>query len=374
MPSEPRFRFVRPNLPTVSEWAPFLEASYAARQFSNFGPAATQLERELTESWAPAGREAVLVSSATAGLVAALLALDARGPVALPSFTFPATAHAVCLAGCTPVLCDINDETWEMDPDAAAVAVTERKCVAIVHVRAFGLCRDLSPMEEVARAAGVPLIVDAAAAFGGRVADGTLVGGAGDVEVMSFHATKPFGIGEGGVVVTRSELAARVRRVINFSLAGRDVEGRGLNAKLSEFGAAVGLAMLPRFDEQLAARERNVKRLLQTVREADVGSPPIRAGRPPWQCLPLDLSTGAKRDGVLADLSDRGVEARTYYADGLHRTHAFRDCATGELPATDALCERILCFPVYADASEHEMDELTGALREAVTAVHSEVQ
>jgi dTDP-4-amino-4,6-dideoxygalactose transaminase len=372
MPPEPRLRFVRPSLPPVSEWAPFLEASYAERRFSNFGPAATRLEREITESWVPADREAVLVSSATAGLVAALLALDVHGPVMLPSFTFPATAHAVQLAGCTPVLCDVNEETWELDPEAVAAAVIKHECAAIMHVRALGLCRDLSQLEEVARSAGVPLIVDAAAAFGGRLDDGTLAGGAGDVEVMSFHATKVFAIGEGGVVVAPPRLAADVRRVINFSLAGRDVERRGLNGKLSEFGAAVGLGMLRRFEEQLAARARTVERLLQTVREADVGCPPSHPGRPPWQCLPLDLVTASRRDGVLAELGDRGVEARTYYADGLHRTRAFGDCATGGLHTTEALSERILCLPVYSDASEAELDILTGALRSAVAAVRSD--
>ena len=145
--SRPSLRFVRPLVPGPEKWAPFLEPAYASGWFSNHGPVVQRFEWELQERCGVPEREVAVVSSATSGLVATLIALRVQGPVAMPAFTFPATAHAVRLAGCTPVFCDIDPDTWELDPGAAAEAVEAAGCVAIIHVRAFGLCRDPSQVE-----------------------------------------------------------------------------------------------------------------------------------------------------------------------------------------------------------------------------------
>jgi dTDP-4-amino-4,6-dideoxygalactose transaminase len=354
--------FARPLVPPPAEWLPFLEASYATRWFTNGGPVGERLERELEHRSATTDRDAVLVSSATAGLTAALLALGVEGAVAVPAFTFPATAHAVRLAGCRPVLCDADPATWELTPAAARAAVRDHGCRAILHVRPFGFCRDLSAIEDVAREHGVPLVVDSAAAFGGTT-DGVPVGGAGDAEVFSFHATKVFAIGEGGAVLARPELAARIRRTINFSLSGTDVAGPGLNGKLSDMAAAVGLAMLRRLDEHIAVRRAAVERLAKAVTGG--ASLPATPGRPPWQGLPVLAPDRAARDAAVAALQADGIEARVYYAPGLHRTTAFARFAPTPLPATDAICDRILCLPVHSDLEGAALDRVTAAVAHA---------
>ena len=120
MPPEPRLRFVRPSVPSSEKWVPFLGPAYAAGRFSNHGPVVKEFERELREWCGVPERDVAVVSSATSGLVATLIALGVQGPVAMPAFTFPATAHAVRLAGCTPTFCDVDPDTWELDPRAAA--------------------------------------------------------------------------------------------------------------------------------------------------------------------------------------------------------------------------------------------------------------
>jgi len=365
----PRFPFARPDVPRPESWLPWLETAYEQRWFSNNGPLVRQLEAGIAARDAAAGREAVTVASATAGLVAVLLALGVRGPVAVPAFTFPATAHAVALAGCAPVLCDVDRATWELSPQAAADAVRDRGCVAIVHVRAFGLCRDLGPIEQVARDAGVPLVVDSAAAFGGSLADGTPVGRAGDAEVFSFHATKVFAAGEGGAVVCGPALASEIRRTANFALCGREVTGPGLNAKMSELTAAVALAMLDRLDDHVERRRAFAGDLLDACTAAGLPCErPVAAGRPPWQGLPLALPCAEARSRVLDRLAAAGVEARPYYAPGLHRTRAFAGCASGPLPATDDLSDRVLCLPVYSTLQPGERELLMGAVSDAFVA------
>ncbi|MDW5593665.1 DegT/DnrJ/EryC1/StrS family aminotransferase [Conexibacter stalactiti] len=369
----PRFPFARPDLPPPAAWLDDLQLSYEQRWFSNGGPLVRRLEGELARRDPAGGRDAVVVASATAGLVATLIALGLDGPVALPAFTFPASAHAVAMAGCTPVLCDVDPLTWELSPAAAAHAVREHGCVAIMHVRAFGLCRDLAAIERVADAAGVPLVVDSAAAYGGATAGREPLGRAGIAEVFSAHATKVFAAGEGGFVLAAPELAAAVRRAGNFALDGLEVTGRGLNAKLSELSAAVMLAALEQLDDVVERRRATAAALLAAARAS--GLPftlPDGIGQPPWQGLPLLLPSAAARDGALSELRRAGVEARPYYAPGLQRTRAFARCADEALPVTDELSERMLCLPVYSRLEPGELELLAGLLTAALTTTKEE--
>jgi len=362
MPPKPRLRFVRPLVPGPEKWAPFLVPAYASGWFSNHGPVVQRFERELQERCGIPDRDVAVVSSATSGLVATLIALRVQGPVAMPAFTFPATAHAVRLAGCTPVFCDVDPDTWELDPGAAAEAVEAAGCVAIIHVRAFGLCRDTSQVEALAARAGVPLILDSAAAFGGHTESGPAPGAGGAAEVFSFHATKPFGIGEGGAVFAPPSTAQRVREAINFDLVRGEPRGRGLNAKMSEFTAAIGLAVLSDFDAVLATRREACSRLTEIAEQDDRTEPPARAGQPPWQCFPIKVAEPRMCKEMLDALANWGVEARILYQPALHRTSAFEQHADRPLPITDDLTGRILCLPVYADLSAREGALLNDAL------------
>jgi dTDP-4-amino-4,6-dideoxygalactose transaminase len=357
-----RFPFIRPSLPAPERWVPYLDESYGQRRFANGGPLATRLESEL-EALAGCGREAVAVASGTAGLVAALLALDVRGRVALPSFTFPATAQAVRLAGCEPLFCEVSRETWELDPAAVAAALADG-AAAVLHVRAFGLCRDLDPLDRLCRDARVPLVVDSAAALGGRDERARPVGAAGAAEVFSLHATKSLGIGEGGVVFAEPELAARIRRTINFGLTDDgDVAGVGLNGKLSEFAAAVGLAVVEDAPAAIGARASAAAAWSGILGARG----PARPGRPAWQTFPLLVPAQVDGDAFAESLARRGLQARRYYRPALHRTTAF--AADVELPLTDELARRMVCLPIYVDQTGLETREMAQIVLDELSAV-----
>jgi dTDP-4-amino-4,6-dideoxygalactose transaminase len=346
-----RYPFIRPELPEPERWLPYLQPAYDQRRFANGGPAATLLERRIAADYG-AGREAVLVSSGTAGLLGALLALELRGSrVALPSFTFAASAHAVRLAGCEPVFCEVSPLTWELEPDALARLDVD----AVLHVRPFGLHRDLGAIEDVCAEKRIPLVVDSAAALGSAAGD------AGTAEVFSLHATKSLGVGEGGVVLADAPLAARIRRAINFGFDERgSVAGDGLNGKMSELPAAVGLAVLDRAPAALAAR-RNAAAIW-----ADAVGALHEPGNPAWQTFPLLLDEGRDADAFVRALGRRGLQARRYYSPALHRTPAFASAV--HLPVTDALAARMVCLPIYEDATGDDtramarlvLDELAG--------------
>jgi dTDP-4-amino-4,6-dideoxygalactose transaminase len=363
------YPFIRPTIPAPEEWLDFLAAAYDERRYSNFGPVATRLERELEQRYASPERSVVLVASGTAGLTAALLALDVRGAVAMPSFTFPATASAVALAGCEPLFLDVSPEIWELDLAQLEQTLQRQRVGAILHVRTLGLCHPLEELEGIARAAQVPLIVDAAASLGGREASGAWVGGSGDAEIFSMHATKVFGVGEGGAVFVRGSLAERVRKTINFGLAEGAPEIPGFNGKLSEVHAAIGLAVLARMDGFLLRRSEIAQRYrTELTATAGLEHAP-NAGRPPWQTYPVALPGEA--EPTVRRLVAAGVGVRRYYAPALHRTPPF--AADARLPVTDSLAARMVCLPVYSDMSESELDEIIEITNGVLARVLNEV-
>ena len=348
------YPFIRPTIPEPEAWLDLLAAAYDERRYSNFGPVATRLEHELEQKYASPERAVVLVSSATAGLTAALLALDVRGLVAMPSFTFPATASAVALAGCQPLFVDVSPQTWELDTTQLEQAIQRQQVGAILHVRTLGLCHPLDDLERLARSAEVRLIVDSAASLGGRDEGDAWVGGSGDAEVFSMHATKVFGVGEGGAVFAPKPLVERVRRTINFGLADGVPEVLGFNGKLSEVHAAIGLAVLERIDGFVLRRAEVADRYRTDLSHVAGLEHPPNAGQPPWQTYPVALPGDA--ESVVRRLIAAGVGVRRYYTPPLHRTPPF--AADVYLPTTDHLSARMICLPVYSDMSALELDEI----------------
>lgn len=368
--SSPRgsmIRFIRPTIPPPEKWLPYVREAYERRWFSNGGPLARRFEEALIEKYGAGDRDAVLLANCTDGLTATLLALGVEGKVAIPAFTFPATAHAVVRAGCEPVLCDVSRRTWELDPDSLGQLLQREQISAAIHVRAFGFCRDISDLEEVARRHGVPLIVDAAAALGGRNGRGDYAGAQGVAEVFSLHATKVFAVGEGGVVFAAPELAAKIRAAANFGLRDGDVVMGGFNAKCSEFHAAIGLAVLDCIDQYIA-RRGEIAAVYRKCLDAELGrGAEDTPGIPPWQTYPVLLPAGTNVAELVLQAKSRGMELRRYYHPSLHQTSLFRQHG-GRLPNSGELSARMLCLPVYSDMTRDEAAAVLDILRRLLPA------
>ncbi len=353
--------YARPLLPEPSAWLPYLHAAYSSRHFTNFGPVNARFERALTQRFGQ-GREAVTMSSATAGLTAVLQALEINGPVVVPSFTFAATAQAVLAAGCTPVLSECSQETWELDAEHLGRTIQRNRAAAVIHVRTFGFGHDLDPIAALCAFHGVPLIVDAASALGGQIDGPAHVCGQGTVEVCSLHATKVFAIGEGGVVFAPPSLAAAIRRASNFGLDRGDVISAGTNGKLSEFHAAIGLSVLDRIDHDVRHRRRIAARFHAELRRLPGVEHCWPAAIAPWQGYPLLCAPRVDVAALIAEAGARGVELRRYYYMPLHRTRMFARFADGELPVTDRLSFGMVCLPVYSDMTEAEQQRVLDTL------------
>ena len=287
----------------------------------------------------------------------------------MPAFTFPATAQAAIWGGHNPHLLDIDPVHWHLDATRleSALAGDRGDLSVVIAVGAFGTpppAETRERWERACRAAGVPLIVDSAAGFGGVGDDGVSVGAQGDVEIVSFHATKPFAIGEGGAVFTRDRaLYERIERGVNFGFAAdREVTtAMGLNAKMSELHAAVALAVLDDYDLILEHR----RHMAQQIRsEADPGIA-WQAGceRSTWQFVPAAFPDAQSRRNA-EEACDGVIELRTYYQP-LHTMKPFSDCPVlgGGLECTTDLRDRVLCLPMANDLSAHEISAIASVVR-----------
>jgi dTDP-4-amino-4,6-dideoxygalactose transaminase len=361
-----RVRFQHPVLPSADRIERYFEASREERYFSNGGPCAHLLQERLADR---VGLPCVGVANATLGLMAAMTALKREGSeILMPSFTFPASVQAAQWVGLVPRFVDIDPDHWHMDADALgrALASAGGEAAIVLACSTFGTPPDGAVRQAWLDACayhGVPCLVDSAAGFGAVSDDGVPIGGQGDAEVVSFHATKPFAVGEGGAVFSRHTLVLeRVTRILNFGLdeSRHVVEPMAFNGKLSEIHAATALAVLDGFDDVL--RHRRAAALQYEELLKDLGSFQAGCSRGTWQFVPLLLADAEHRTRCLA-VPTSEVEFRAYYAP-LHWMPAYagaRDSDT--LQASEHVARHMLSLPMSNDLQPAEIATVSAVVR-----------
>ena len=359
-----RVPVARPRLPSAEAVFPYIQRIDEAGWYSNFGPLLTEFEARLAGRF-PTGTEVVTVTNATQALTLTLMAMDlpAGGYVVMPAWTFVATAHAVVQAGLKPWFADVDPDSWMLRPEAVSAlpADVREQVVAVIPVSAFGASADMAAWRAFRDETGVPVLVDAAAAFD-TLDDAELPA------VVSLHATKVLGIGEGGFLATRdAALASRVRRLTTFGFhGGRESQVAATNAKLSEYAAAVGLAGL---DAWPSDRFRFL-RAAQQLRISLIGQPDVRF-QDGWGAeWATSVCTVGLPDGtagaVAATLHEQGIDTRQWWGTGCHTTPAFTDCARGDLRHTDRLARSVIGLPFSIDLGVAETERISCALRQAL--------
>lgn len=386
--------FLLPDLPTCEQIIPYLMAIDRNRWYSNFGPLQHDFEHQLNLRFfpeIPIGDERVVAcSSGTAAIELALLSLrlPRNARVLLPSFTFAATATAVIRAGYCPVFTDVDPVSWSLTPDIALRVLDYLTVDAVVPVAALGMPLDVSEWDAFSKDKGIPVIIDAAAALGEQRA------GKEVIVCFSMHATKNFGIGEGGLIVTPcANRAGHIRRLSNFGFDNGEIVTAGSNYKLSEYHAAVGMAQLQRLDdlarkkERVRAAYRKHLAALKTdfsVQEIEFdkwhSEPGVVSLNPPRFSSAVALRLESPQIGtilpdVIAKLHKEGVGVRRWYSPVLHLHPAFRGYETincsgqRDLPVTMNLNSSLIGLPFHNFLSEPEVgfvcQRLESALRSA---------
>jgi dTDP-4-amino-4,6-dideoxygalactose transaminase len=288
-----------------------------------------------------------------------------------------ASVQAILYAGCVPIFAEVRDDLTLCPDDLDRLLTIHHPDVEVVFgVHTFGMPAQVDALDEVVRShaarKGKPirLLYDAAHAFGSRVG-GRRVGQFGDAEVFSLSVTKVLVSVEGGLVASKNaETLRRVRKLRNYGIEDNyDAHWQGLNGKMSEFHAIVGLYNVRRMDALMAARQERAKYYCRVLRER------VRSSLLPWPdgivhtfkdfsiVVPEDLA--GKRDAIMAAMKERGVESRAYFYPPVHEQQLFRRFADRPLPKTEDLARRVITLPFFTTITEEEMDYVADALAEA---------
>jgi dTDP-4-amino-4,6-dideoxygalactose transaminase len=379
------FSFISGGSPTFSkplpvgqlyfpEWARYeaaMRGIFERRYYTNHGPLVQKLESELSRFLGV--KHVVCVTNATIGLMMAADALDLSGKVIAPSHTFIATAESLKWCGLRPVYCDVDPQTQQTDPKAAARLIDE-DVSAILAVNLWGGACDVVALQSLADAAGISLYFDSAHAFGCAVAN-VPVAGFGRAEVFSFHATKVLSAGEGGCVTTDDDdVAARLRNIRSSYGAGPPARVvRTSNGRMSEAQAAIALLSL---EDYPAIQARN-KALFDAYSRGLAEIPGIRLLHPTnvtasnyqYAACTVDPGEfGLTRDQLQRLLQAENVMARRYFYPGTHRSVGFDENAEAEaarLPFTERLCVTSIQLPLGAHVNLPDVERICALIASA---------
>jgi dTDP-4-amino-4,6-dideoxygalactose transaminase len=356
----------RPFLPPLEELLPDLQEIWDSRWLTNRGSFHELFRSRLASELGVDHLE--LVASGTLGLLTSLSALGVRGDVITTPFTFVATAHAIRWLGLNPVFADIDPVTMNIDPESVEALITSNTA-AILPVHCFGYPCDVDAISKIAVRDDVPVVYDAAHAFGVEI-DGTSLGSEGDMSVLSFHATKVFNTFEGGAVVCQNaEMARRIADSANFGIQDElSVTSVGINAKMNEFAAVVGLHQLDYVDYVRERRRSIDDQYRRQLAELDwLQLPPVPGPGTThnYAYFPIRIETTKRlaRDDVFQILRERGIVARRYFYPLITDMQMYDDAPRhGSLSNASRVASEIICLPIFPEMTADQQDRVIDAL------------
>lgn len=363
--------FLKPNLVDRNSYLKYLKEIDENNIYSNFGPLNTLFERRvISERFNDIGAVAT-VANATLGLMLAISGSQRPGGryALMPSFTFAAAPLAALWCGLEPYFVDVRGDDWLMDEDLLADAVESLgdDVAVVVPYATFGTDMDLTSYRSL-HDAGVPVVVDAAASFGTSGVDGQFgIGFPGPV-IFSLHATKAFGIGEGGLVYSGdAERIDRIQRASNFGFsAARESTSQGLNSKLSEYAAAIALATLDVYPGKIAKRQEIYRFYTETLKGRGLSergwSVQKVSGMVPFQFMPVLCPEGRSNTQFVEQLAAAEIDSRTYFSPACHRQQQFRASARTSMAVTERLESRVVSLPLWEAMAEQDVQRVVEGL------------
>jgi dTDP-4-amino-4,6-dideoxygalactose transaminase len=356
----------RPWLPPIDEFGRQLDRIWSSRMLSNFGPIAVDLESQ-SRAYLEA-RHLLSLSSGDVGLILAVraLGLPAGSRILVPSFTFNSTINSILWNGHRPDFVDIDPATLNADPASIRDRLDGAGAILVTHV--FGNPADIDALEALAADAGIPLVFDAAHGYGSLHA-GRHVGTFGTAEVFSLSGTKPVTSGEGGLIATSDpEVARRARYLRAYGFQDDYISHFvGLNGKLSELHAALGILTMARIEDALAARRLRVEAYLSSLGSLPgVSFQRVAPGdRSTYKDFVVLFGDGAARDRVEANLAEHRIQTKRYFKP-CHAMPAYSPYADRPLPVTDDVHARSLCIPLFEELTVDELTLVCRLVEEAV--------
>lgn len=363
----------RPNLPDRKIFDQYVDRIFDSRWLTNNGPLVREFQEKLEEFLQV--KHCIPVCNGTIALELAERALNFKDEVILPSYTFVATAHSLQWQRITPVFADIGKSDVTIDPESIKRVLTPNT-TGIIGVHVYGHPCDYHVLDNIANEQGIGILYDAAHSFGSEV-EGTSVASFGDASILSFHATKFFNSFEGGAITTNdAALAEEVRLMSNFGFAGKvqdQVDYLGINGKMTEISAAMGITML---DSIESIREKNrqnfemYRESFSSIEGIDLIEPPAQLTKHNWQYVIGKLNAeeyGLCREILVEALKAENILVRRYFYPGCHRMYPYRELFPNAgllLKNTEKLADEVLAFPTGQEVDDRSIKSIVSIFEE----------
>ena len=359
----------QPYLPPLDEFIPYLREIWDKKILTNAGPFHARFEKALCEFLEV--EHVALFANGTIGLVTALQALRVTGEVITTPYSFVATAHSLLWNGNKPVFVDIEPHSLTLDAAKIEAAITS-ETTAILAVHCYGHPCDVDAIQKIADNYNLRVIYDAAHAFGVRHGSDSLLTH-GDLSVLSFHATKVFNTFEGGAIVCpTAKIKLRIDQLKNFGFVDETtVVAAGINGKMAEVNAALGLLQLKHIHEALARREaidaryRAALRDVKGIRCIDAGPPGGEANHAYFPIL-VGADYPLSRDGLYDKMRAQEINPRRYFYPLISSFPMYRTLPSAHpanLPVATAMAQEILCLPIYPNLADEQVDRVCDLIR-----------
>jgi len=345
-------------LPDKDKLFRYIDKIYESAWLTNNGQFCQELEARLKEHLGV--RNLILVSNGTLALQVAFKALGLSGSVVTTPFSFVATASSLLWEGIKPIFADIDSETWNLNPDNIEPAI-QPDTTAIVPVHVFGNPCEVEKIDEIAKRRGLKVVYDGAHAFGVKY-KGESVLNWGDITTLSFHATKLFHTIEGGAIITSDDdFAKKIRLLINFGITGPEtIECVGINCKMNEFQAAMGLCVLAEIENIGLARKKvwdNYRDHLPTSLQFQEWN---KNGSQNFHYFPVLFNSEVELIKIQSELKANGIVPRRYFYPSLDTLPFCSLPASCEVSRNVA--SRILCLPIYASLGEDDENKISNII------------
>lgn len=367
---------IKPDLPDFQEVGSDFRKILKSGKITNFGDYLKRFEQEVSSYL---GTYVAAVSSGTIGLILTLQALGVKPGerIIIPSFTFMATAQAVLYAGALPLFADVDEDLTLSITDLEFLLSRFNNVTAVIPVHTYGLpCKVEEIQKSVAafskrKSRKIPLVYDSAHALGASI-KGKPVGRFGQAEVFSLSVTKPLVSVEGGIVSSKNkELIEAIKKMRNYGMKafGYDALMQGLNAKMSEFHAVIGLCNIRRLNRLIKRRIKQAQYYMERIgRETRFETQPLRKSAThtfkDFTVL-IPKGSGGKRKAISNFLNQRGIETRFYFYPPVHQQGFFKKFSERRLPNTEDYASRVITLPFYATITKREIEYVVDSLKEA---------
>lgn len=353
------------SMPSFEEYCEEIKSIWETKWLTNNGEKHDELQRQLADFL---GTEHVtLFSNGHLALYTAIKTLGLTGEIITTPFTFASTTHAIVQNGLTPVFCDIKEDDYTIDADKIEDLITD-KTSAILAVHVYGNPCDVEKIEEIAKKHNLKVIYDAAHAFGVEY-KGKPIASYGDISMFSFHATKVFNTIEGGCLAYNDEsLVKKMDQAKNFGIVDAEhVISPGMNCKMNEFQAAMGLCNLRHIDAEIEKRSNAVKSYIEYLKDIrgiilNQYKDDVKYNYAYFPIIVEDIFKYS-RDNVYLLLSQEGIFSRKYFYPLTSDFECYQDLEHGDLKTAKKISDRVLTLPLYADLEKEDIEKICGVIK-----------